>query len=84
MATSLPCWAVAGRETFEVCFFHGGHPYHIYATAVDGLAPGSASMAEAQSRVALSGHCNATAWKGERFAYALVTYDGTDVLRRLP
>ncbi|WP_414660208.1 hypothetical protein [Horticoccus sp. 23ND18S-11] len=73
----------AGRETFEVCFYHGGFLYHLYVTAVDGLAPGSATAVEAVSRVASSGHFNATAWKDAKFAYALVTYDGARALRRL-
>ncbi len=73
----------AGREAFEVCFYRGGYLYHLYATAVAGLAPGPASAAEARSRVASNRHFNATAWKDAKFAYALVTYDGPDALRRV-
>jgi hypothetical protein len=73
----------SGRETFEVCFYNGGYLYHLYATAVEGLAPGVASAAEAKSRVASSGHLNAATWKDAKFAYALVTNDGAPALRRL-
>ncbi len=73
----------AGRETFEVCFYRGGYLYHLYATAVEGLAPGAANAADARSRIASSGHFNATAWKDAKFAYALVTYDGPEALRQL-
>jgi len=70
----------AGRETFEVCFYRGGYLYHLYATAVEGLAPGAA---DARSLIASSGHFTATAWKDAKFAYALVTYDGREALQRL-
>jgi hypothetical protein len=72
-----------GREAFEVCFYRGGYLYHLYATAVEGLAPDAASAAETKSRIASSGHFSATAWKDAKFAYALVTYDGAPALRRL-
>jgi len=70
----------AGRETFEVCFYRGGYLYHLYATAVEGLAPGAV---DAKPLVATNGHFAATAWKDAKFAYALVTYDGPEALRRL-
>ncbi len=70
----------AGRETFEVCFYRGGFLYHLYVTAVDGLVPG---VANANALVASSGHFTATAWKDAKFAYALVTSDGADALRKL-
>ena len=73
----------AGRETFEVCFYRGGYLYHLYATAVEGLAPGVANAADTRGRIASSGHFNATTWKDTRFAYALVTYDGPEALRQL-
>eukprot|EP01031_Cornospumella_fuschlensis_P008567 gene8567-10559_t len=73
----------AGRDTFEVCFYRDGYLYHLYATAVNGLAPRPASAADSRFRVASSGHFNATTWKDAKFAYALVTSDGAQALRRV-
>lgn len=73
----------SGREAFEVCFYRGGYLYHLYATAVDALAPSPAGAADNRFPIDSSGHFNATTWKDAKFAYALVTYDGAQALRRL-
>jgi len=70
----------AGHEVFEICFERNGNWYHLYASRVENFSRGAA---DAKSLVKTEGHFSTTAWKDGQFAYALVTYDGADALRRL-
>jgi Protein of unknown function (DUF3379) len=70
----------AGHDAFEICFERGGNWYHLYAMRVEDFSRGAA---DAKSLMTTKGHFTATAWKDAQFAYALVTYDGPDALRRL-
>ena len=70
----------AGQEVFEICFERDGKWFHLYATPVGVL---SAGTAVAQSLVTTKGSFTATAWKDAQFAYALVTDEGAEALRRL-
>ena len=70
----------AGQEVFELCFERDGKWFHLYATPVGVL---SAGTAVAQSLVTTKGSFTATAWKDAQFAYALVTDEGAEALRRL-
>jgi len=70
----------AGHEVFEICFAREGKMLHLYAARADDLAAGAAI---ARTELMTKGRFAATAWKDARFAYALVTADGTETLRRL-
>jgi len=70
----------AGHEVFEICFKRDGNWYHLYASRVENFSRGSA---DARSLMKSEGHFTTTAWKDGQFAYALVTYDGDDALRKL-
>lgn len=70
----------AGHEVFEICFNRDGNWYHLYASRVENFSRGSA---DARSLMKSEGHFTSTAWKDGEFAYALVTYDGADALRKV-
>jgi len=70
----------AGHDVFEVCFQRDGHWYHLYALRIENLAPGAV---DARSMLTSRGLFATTAWKDARFAYALVTHDGAEALRKL-
>jgi len=70
----------AGRDVFEICFKREGHWYHLYATRLDGFAPGAA---DAKSLVITKERFAATAWKDSNQIYALVASSDRDVLQRL-
>ena len=70
----------ASHEVFEICFKRDGIWYHLYAARVQDFSRGTA---DPKSLVTTKGHFSATAWKDAEFAYALVTFDGADALRRL-
>ena len=78
----LGCRTVSfnGREVFEICFQREGNWYHLYASRVENFSRGTA---DARSLMKTEGHYTTTAWEDGQFAYALVTYDGVDALRRL-
>jgi len=78
----LGCHTVnyAGHEVFEICFERDGKWFHLYATPVNLLSAGSAV---ARSLVMTKGDFTATVWKDAQFAYALVTDEGAEALRKL-
>jgi len=78
----LHCHTVnfAGQEIFELCFERDGKWFHLYAAPVNML---SAGTAVARSLVMTKGNFTATAWKDAQFAYALVTDEGAEALRKL-
>lgn len=71
----------AGRQVFEICFQRDGYWYHLYASRVDNFS--ASGVTDAKTLVKTEGHFTSTAWKDDQFAYALVTYDGADALRRV-
>lgn len=78
----LHCHTVnfAGQEVFELCFERDGKWFHLYAVPVGFLSAGNAV---AKSLVMTKGSFTATAWKDAQFAYALVTDEGVEALRKL-
>lgn len=70
----------AGHEAFEICFERNGHWYHLYASSVQNFSRGAAN---ARSLLKTEGQFTTTAWKDGQFAYALVTADGPDALKKL-
>ena len=70
----------AGHEVFEICFARDGKIFHLYAARAEDLAAGTAL---ARAQVMTKGRFAATSWKDAQFAYALVTDQGAEALRRL-
>ena len=70
----------AGHDVFEICFQRDGSWYHLYAVRIEDLARGPF---DPRSLLTSKGQFTSTAWKDARFAYALVTGDGSDALHRL-
>ena len=70
----------AGQEVFEICFVREGKWFHLYATPVEKFSTGTVI---ARSLMMTKGNFTATAWKDAQFAYALVTDEGAEALRRL-
>lgn len=70
----------AGHNVFELCFERNGQWYHLYAVRVEDLSRGTA---DPQSLMMTKGKFSSTAWKDAKFAYALVTGDGPEALRKL-
>ena len=70
----------SGHDVFEICFQRDGRWFHLYAMRVEDLAHGAF---DPQSLLTSKGQFASTAWKDARFAYALVTAEGTEALHRL-
>ena len=72
--------AFAGHEVFEICFVRDGKLFHLYAASAKYLSGGAVI---AQSQVMTKGRFTATVWKDTGFAYALVTDEGAEALRKV-
>lgn len=70
----------SSHEVYEVCFQRNGRWFHLYATRLEDLARGSI---DARALMMTKGRFTATAWKDDKYAYALVTDDTPEALRNL-